>query len=89
MNPTIRVLIVDDEESQRSGLAAMVSAWGMTPKTAGNGEEALGELESFAAECPDGLEYAVLDGFGFLERLREQARYADNHPDCLWHRERR
>jgi len=38
------VLIVDDEASQRSGLAGMVSAWGMTAETAAEGEEAMRKL---------------------------------------------
>ncbi len=72
MNQPIRVLIVDDEVSQRSGLAAMVSAWGMTPKTAGDGNEALAALNTFAADVIlTDLNMPGLDGFGFLERLRE------------------
>ena len=72
MNQHIRVLIVDDEDSQRSGLAAMVSAWGMTPKTAGDGNEALEMLQSFAADVIlTDLNMPGLDGFGFLQRLRD------------------
>ena len=40
----LRVLIVDDEASQRSGLAAMVTAWGMTAETAADGNDALEAL---------------------------------------------
>ena len=72
MNQPIRVLIVDDEESQRSGLASMVMAWGMTPQTAGNGQEALDALESFAADVIlTDLNMPVMDGFSFLQRLGE------------------
>jgi len=72
LNPPMRVLIVDDEESQRSGLAAMVSAWGMTPKTAANGQEALETLDGFPADVIlTDLNMPVLDGFGFLQRLRD------------------
>ena len=72
MNQQIRVLIVDDEESQRAGLAAMVSAWGMLPKTAGDGNEALETLNSFPADVIlTDLNMPGLDGFGFLQRLRE------------------
>ncbi|MCU1238865.1 MAG: two component, sigma54 specific, transcriptional regulator, Fis family [Candidatus Solibacter sp.] len=72
MNPSIRVLIVDDEESQRTGLAAMVSAWGMAPKTAANGQEALDTLEFFTPDVIlTDLNMPVLDGFGFLQRLRD------------------
>ncbi len=72
MNQPIKVLIVDDEASQRSGLAAMVSAWGMQPETAGDGNEALAKLAGFAADVIiTDLNMPNLDGFGFLERLRE------------------
>ena len=41
MSQTLRVLIVDDEASQRAGLAGMVTAWGMLSETASDGQEAL------------------------------------------------
>ena len=44
MNQTLRVLIVDDEASQRAGLAGMVKAWGMVAETASDGLEALEKL---------------------------------------------
>ncbi len=72
MNQSIKVLIVDDEASQRSGLAAMVSAWGMTPETAGDGNEALTKLNQFPADVIlTDLNMPNLDGFGFLQRLRD------------------
>ena len=72
MNQRLKVLIVDDEASQRSGLAAMVSAWGMTPETAAEGNEALQKLNEFAADVIlTDLNMPGLDGFGFLKRLRE------------------
>ena len=72
MNQPIRVLIVDDEASQRSGLAAMVLAWGMTPHTAGDGNEALEALNTFPADVIlTDLNMPGLDGFGFLQRLRD------------------
>ncbi len=50
----------------------MVSAWGMTPKTAGDGNEALETLNSFAADVIlTDLNMPGLDGFGFLQRLRD------------------
>lgn len=68
----LKVLIVDDEVSQRTGLAAMLSAWGMKPETAGDGNEALAKLNSFPADVIiTDLNMPGLDGFGFLERLRE------------------
>jgi len=72
LNQSIKVLIVDDEASQRSGLAAMVSAWGMTPETAPEGNEALQKLSEFQADVIiTDLNMPGLDGYGFLERLRD------------------
>ena len=72
LNSSIKVLIVDDEASQRSGLAAMVSAWGMTPETAADGDEALVKLAEFPADVIlTDLNMPGLDGFGFLQRLRD------------------
>lgn len=63
---------MDDEASQRSGLAAMVSAWGMTPETAADGNEALLKLGEFPADVIlTDLNMPGLDGFGLLERLRD------------------
>jgi len=72
LNQPIKVLIVDDEASQRSGLAAMVSAWGMTPETAADGSEALLKLNDFSADVIlTDLNMPGMDGFGFLQRLRD------------------
>jgi DNA-binding NtrC family response regulator len=72
LSQRLKVLIVDDESSQRAGLAAMVSAWGMTPETAADGNEALEKLNTFAADVIlTDLNMPGLDGFGFLQRLRE------------------
>ena len=72
MNQPIKVLIVDDEASQRSGLAAMVSGWGMTSQTAADGSEALVKLNDFAADVIlTDLNMPGMDGFGFMQRLRD------------------
>jgi DNA-binding NtrC family response regulator len=72
LNQRLKVLIVDDESSQRTGLAAMVSAWGMTPETSADGNEALQKLNEFPADVIlTDLNMPGLDGFGFLQRLRE------------------
>ena len=69
----MRVLIVDDEMSQRTGLAAMVTAWGMTAETASEGKEALDKLNHFAADVIlTDLNMPGLDGFGFLGKLQER-----------------
>jgi DNA-binding NtrC family response regulator len=72
LNQQTKVLIVDDDESQRSGLAALVSAWGMIAETAGDGNEALAKLNDYAADViVTDLSMPGLDGFGLLEKLRE------------------
>ena len=72
MNQPLKVLIVDDETSQRSGLAAMVSAWGMTAQMASDGEDALVQLAAYPADVIiTDLNMPGLDGFGFLQRLRD------------------
>jgi DNA-binding NtrC family response regulator len=72
LNQPLKVLIVDDETSQRSGLAAMVSAWGMTAQMASDGEDALVQLSEFPADVIiTDLNMPGLDGFGFLQRLRD------------------
>jgi DNA-binding NtrC family response regulator len=72
LNQPVKVLIVDDEASQRSGLAALVSSWGMTPETASDGHDALRKLADFAADVIlTDLNMPGLDGFGFLQRLRD------------------
>ncbi|HEX3747269.1 MAG TPA: sigma-54 dependent transcriptional regulator [Bryobacteraceae bacterium] len=68
----MKVLVVDDEASQRSGLAAMLSAWKMTPETAADGEEALAKLAAFPADVIlTDLNMPGMDGFGLLQHLRD------------------
>src|ERR1700681_708607 len=43
-----RVLIVEDEENERTGLAELVSGWGYRPDTAADGVEALEKIPVFA-----------------------------------------
>ena len=72
LNQPIKVLIVDDEASQRTGLAAMITAWGMIPETAAEGNEALQKLDEFEADVIlTDLNMPGLDGFGLLQRLRD------------------
>ena len=68
-----KILIVDDEENERTGLAELIAAWGYRTETAGDGLEG---LEKAAAWGPDliitDLKMPRLDGMGLLERLAEQ-----------------
>jgi DNA-binding NtrC family response regulator len=68
--PSISVLIVDDEESQRTPLAAMISAWGFTVETAADGQEALDKLASYPANViVTDLMMPRMDGFELMKRL--------------------
>jgi DNA-binding NtrC family response regulator len=66
------VLVTDDEESQRSGLAAMIRAWGYRVSTAADGQEALEELAAnpFDVLITD-LNMPRIDGHELLRRLPE------------------
>jgi DNA-binding NtrC family response regulator len=64
------VLIVDDEESQREPLAALVSSWGFTVETAADGLEALEKLAGFPANVIiTDLMMPRMDGFELMQRL--------------------
>jgi DNA-binding NtrC family response regulator len=68
-----RVLIVDDEVSQRSGLASMVASWGFAAQTAGDGQEALEMLAASPADVlVTDLMMPRMDGFELLRRLAAQ-----------------
>jgi DNA-binding NtrC family response regulator len=66
----INVLVVDDEESQRTPLAAMISAWGFNAETAADGQEALEKLATFSASViVTDLMMPRMDGFELMKRL--------------------
>ena len=68
-----RVLIVDDEEHQRSGLAGIVSAWGYAAETADDGLAALEKLDSFPAHVIiTDLMMPRMDGTALLRELQER-----------------
>ena len=56
----LRALIVDDNATNRKILCEQLSSWGMRPRAAQGGPEALGELRS-AAESGEPYDLAVLD----------------------------
>src|SRR5438270_4004945 len=68
-----KVLIVEDEENERSGMAELVSSWGYRTETARDGLEG---LEKVAAWSPGivitDLKMPRLDGMELLERIAEQ-----------------
>ncbi|MDQ2776967.1 MAG: sigma-54 dependent transcriptional regulator, partial [Acidobacteriota bacterium] len=64
------VLVVDDEESQRNPLAAMISNWGFNVETAADGQEALDKLSTFSANViVTDLMMPRMDGFELMKRL--------------------
>jgi DNA-binding NtrC family response regulator len=66
----IRVLIADDEDNQRAGLAKMIQSWGFAVETAFDGQDA---LEKFNQTPPHvlitDLMMPRMDGFDLLKRL--------------------
>jgi DNA-binding NtrC family response regulator len=71
-----RVLIVDDEESQRSGLASMIASWGFQAETAMDGQEALEKLNAMPVHVlVTDLMMPRMDGFELLRRLSAHSGY--------------
>src|SRR5215831_11541999 len=68
-----KILIVEDEENERSGLAELVSAWGYRTDTARDGLEG---LEKVAAWSPGivitDFKMPRMDGMELLHRIAEQ-----------------
>lgn len=73
MSTQEKVLIVEDEENERSGLAELISAWGYRTDTAKDGLEG---LEKVAAWSPGivvtDLKMPRMDGIELLQRVAEQ-----------------
>jgi DNA-binding NtrC family response regulator len=68
-----RILIVDDDERQRSALAAMLSDCDFDTQVAADGQEALERLTAFSADViVADLVMPRMDGFELLRRLKER-----------------
>ncbi len=68
-----RALVVDDEESQRTGLAEMLASFGLEPLTATDGQDAIEKLASFDADViVADLIMPRMDGFDLLRHLSKQ-----------------
>ncbi len=71
-----RVLVVDDNRTNRRILEGMLKQWGMQPTSVGGGEDALAQLlAAREAGKPYGLiltdvHMPKMDGFSFVERIR-------------------
>src|SRR5215831_12280365 len=69
-----KVLIVEDEENERSGLAELVSSWGYRVETAGDGAEALEKATQGAPSLViTDLKMPRMGGLELLGHLAEQA----------------
>jgi two-component system sensor histidine kinase/response regulator len=73
----VKVLIVDDNRTNRRILEGLVTHWGMIPSVACDGEQALG-LYNAAVEANSPFNLVLtdmhmprMDGFGLVERLKE------------------
>lgn len=74
----VRVLVVDDNQTNRRILEGMLRRWGMVPALAESGEQALAKL---ASALNEGKAYALIvtdmhmpkmDGFELVEHIRER-----------------
>jgi CheY-like chemotaxis protein len=75
----VKVLIVDDNRTNRRILEGLVTRWGMKPTAASDGEKALVEL-SAAREANDpyaliltDMHMPKMDGFGLVEQIRQRS----------------
>ena len=68
-----KVLIVEDEENERSGMAELVRAWGYDTETARDGVEGLERTESWAPGIViTDLKMPRMNGMELLERIAAQ-----------------
>ncbi|HUI85422.1 MAG TPA: sigma-54 dependent transcriptional regulator [Candidatus Binatia bacterium] len=68
-----KVLIVEDEENERSGLAELVRAWGYSTETASDGVEGLQAVESWNPGIViTDLRMPRMDGMQLLEHIAAQ-----------------
>src|SRR6202023_4085302 len=69
-----KILIVEDEENERSGLAELVSTWGFRVETARDGAEGLDKATQWSPSIViTDLKMPRMGGIELLERLAEQA----------------
>jgi len=70
-----RVLIVEDEENERTGLAELLSAWGYRTETAGDGAEGLEKATNWAPSIViTDMKMPRMGGLELLERLAGDSR---------------
>jgi DNA-binding NtrC family response regulator len=70
-----KILVVDDEPTEREGLARLVGQWGYEVETASSGEEALNLIETqHPAVVVTDLVLPEMDGLTLLQKLKETGR---------------
>jgi DNA-binding NtrC family response regulator len=68
-----KVLIVEDEENARTGLAELISAWGYRAETARDGVEGLEKVIAWSPQIViSDLKMPRMDGIELLERIADQ-----------------
>ena len=78
---TRKVLIADDDDASRSGLAALLSGWGYTVEQAGDGAEALDKARAAQPSVViSDLVMPGMDGLELLRSLTEELPFAAGHP---------
>ena len=69
-----KVLIVEDEENERTGLAELVSAWGYRAETARDGAEGLEKVTSWSPTIVvTDMKMPRMGGLELLERIATEA----------------
>jgi DNA-binding NtrC family response regulator len=69
-----KILVVDDEASQRTALASIISRWGYLTESASDGLQALNKLNSFDADAiVTDLSMPNMDGKELLAELQKSA----------------
>jgi len=69
-----KVLIVEDEENERTGLAELISAWGYRTETAKDGLEGLEKVQSWTPSIVvTDIKMPRMGGMELVERIAEQS----------------
>jgi DNA-binding NtrC family response regulator len=70
-----KVLIVEDEEHERNGLAELISAWGFRTETARDGVEGMEKVLAWSPGIVvSDLKMPRMDGLGLLEKVSQSPR---------------
>src|SRR5206468_8626982 len=74
---SVKILVVDDDEASRQGLASLVSGWGHSVDEAADGEEALAKARAaLPSVVITDLVMPKLDGLALLRALQEELPFA-------------